>query len=93
MTGKHFDGERIRHIVDPDTLEHRAELTPAYARWWAERIARAEVDERAVEEWLMGGMVGRLVRYGDGPVEVEACDPDENGEFVIREYPEGRRDG
>ena len=87
-----YRGERIRLVRQPDGTTH-AELTPEYAAWWAERIHRAEVDEATVEQWVMGGMVGRLVRYGDGPVEVEPCDPADDGEFGIREYREGKGDG
>lgn len=80
-----FHGDRVRVTTDPATGETRAELTPEYAAWWAERIHRSEVDERAVERWLMGGMVGRLVRRNGGPIEVEACDPEHDGELRIHE--------
>lgn len=87
--GKPFEGERSRLTHDPETGEWRLTFTPEYEAWWRAKLDRAEADERTVEQWMLNGMKGRLVRRGDGPVTVDPCDPDDDGQAVIFEYPEG----
>lgn len=83
-----FDGQRFRAIRNPESGTLRYEATPEYEAWLKQQIARAEADEMTVDRWIVGGMVGRLVRRNGGPVEIEPCDPAHDGELVIHEEAE-----
>ena len=82
-----YEGQRFRAVRNPGTGTLRYEPTPEYAAWVTAHLARAAEDERTVDRWLLGGMVGRLVRRG-GVLEVDTSDPQHVGEIVIIEEGE-----
>lgn len=68
----------------PHDLMYRAVLPEAIRKAYLQRVD----DEKTIERWIVGGMVGQLVRRGDAPLAIEPCDPSENGRLAIIEYPE-----
>ena len=82
-----YEGQRFRMIHDPGTGSVRAQPTPEYVAWLTAQLARSAENERTVDRWLLGGMVGRLVRRG-GVLEIDTSEPDAGGEIVIFEEGE-----
>jgi len=59
------------------------EPTPQKITLHPERDAEANA---LISEWVRYGMVGRLVKYGDGPLTVEYCPMEEDGTWGITWY-------
>ncbi len=78
-----FDGQRFRIIHDPASGTARYEATAAYEAWVKAQLAKAAADEQTIDRWLLGGMIGRLVRRNGGALEVDTSDPQHVGELVI----------
>ena len=83
-----YEGQRFRAIRNPGTGTLRYEPTLEYAAWVTKKLARAAEDERTVDRWLLGGMVGRLVRRRNGTLDVDTSNPQHVGELVIFEEGE-----